>query len=158
MRAVLQRVDSASVTVDGRVVGRIGRGLLVLLGVEKGDGEEAARFLARKTAELRVFQDDAGKMNLSVADVGGAVLAVSQFTLVADCRKGRRPSFDRAAAPEEGERLYSLYISELKALGLPVETGRFGAEMLVELCNHGPVTMILERPPDPQDEPAAPSQ
>jgi D-tyrosyl-tRNA(Tyr) deacylase len=145
VRAVLQRVDSASVTVDGQVVGRIGRGLLALLGVEKGDGDEEARFLARKTAELRVFQDEAGKMNLSVTDVGGAVLAVSQFTLLADCRQGRRPSFDRAAAPDEGERLYNLYVSELKALGLPVETGRFGAEMLVDLRNHGPVTMIVER-------------
>lgn len=154
MRTVLQRVDSASVTVDGQAVGRIGRGLLALVGVEKGDTDEEARFLARKTAELRIFQDDAGKMNLSVAEVGGAVLAVSQFTLLADCRRGRRPSFDRAAAPDEGERLYNLYVAELRSLGLPVETGRFGAEMLVELCNHGPVTVLLDRAPGAPPDPA----
>ena len=148
MRAVLQRVDGASVTVGAEVVGRVGRGLLVLLGVEKGDGDGEARYLARKTAELRIFPDAGGKMNLSVQEAGGSVLAVSQFTLLADCRKGRRPGFDRAAPPAEGERLYGLYVAELRGLGLPVETGRFGAEMLVELCNHGPVTIILERPPD----------
>jgi D-tyrosyl-tRNA(Tyr) deacylase len=145
VRAVFQRVDSASVTVEGQVVGRIGRGLLALVGVEKGDADGEAQFLARKTAEMRIFQDDAGKMNLSVAEVGGSVLAVSQFTLLADCRKGRRPSFDRAAGPEEGQRLYELYVSELRSLGLAVETGRFGAEMLVDLCNHGPVTVIVEK-------------
>ncbi len=147
MRAVLQRVDRASVTVAERVVGRIGPGLLVLVGIEKGDGEEAVRWTARKTAELRIFPDDAGRMNRSVQEAGGAVLAVSQFTLLADCRKGRRPGFDRAAPPEEGRRLYELYVAELRALGLSVETGEFGAEMLVELCNHGPVTIVLDRPP-----------
>jgi len=156
VRAVLQRVDSASVTVGAEVVGRIGRGLLVLLGVEQGDGDAEARYLARKTAELRIFQDAGGKMNLSVREAGGSVLAVSQFTLLADCRKGRRPGFDRAAPPAEGERLYERYVAELRGLGLPVETGRFGAEMLVELCNHGPVTIILERPPAAAgDQPAA---
>ena len=145
MRAVLQRVDQAAVTVGGEAVGKIGRGLLVLLGVEQGDGEEEVRWMARKTAELRIFRDAEGKMNLSVQEVGGAVLAVSQFTLLADCRKGRRPGFDRAAAPAEGERLYDLYCAELRKLGLAVETGRFGAEMLVDLRNHGPVTIILER-------------
>ncbi len=145
MRAVLQRVDSASVTVGEEVVGRIGPGLLVLVGVEKGDTDEDARFLAKKTAELRIFQDADGKMNLSVQEVGGAVLAVSQFTLLADCRRGRRPGFDRAAPPAEGERLYELYVAELRKLNLPVETGRFGAEMLVDLRNHGPVTILLER-------------
>lgn len=150
MRVVLQRVDSASVTVDGAVVGKVGLGLLVLCGVEKGDTDEEARYLARKTAELRIFQDAEGKMNLSVQEVKGSVLAVSQFTLLADCRKGRRPGFDRAAPPAEGERLYELYVAELRKLGLPVETGRFGAEMLVDLRNHGPVTIILEKAPETQ--------
>jgi D-tyrosyl-tRNA(Tyr) deacylase len=148
VKAVLQRVDSASVAVAGEVVGKIGQGLLVLLGVEKGDTEEEARFLARKTAELRIFQDAEGKMNLSVQEIRGAVLAVSQFTLLADCRKGRRPGFDRAAPPAEGQRLYELYVAELRKLALPVETGRFGAEMLVDLRNHGPVTILLERQKD----------
>jgi D-tyrosyl-tRNA(Tyr) deacylase len=148
MRAVLQRVDAAGVTVDGKVVGEIGTGLMVLVGVEKGDTEDAVRWIARKSAELRIFRDEAGKMNLSVRDVGGAVLAVSQFTLLADCRKGRRPGFDRAAPPEEGRRLYDLYCRELRALGLRVETGVFGAEMIVDIRNHGPVTIILERAPD----------
>lgn len=147
MRAVLQRVDAAGVTVAGEVVGKIGKGLVILVGVEKGDTEETVRWTARKSAELRVFRDGAGKMNLSVGDVGGAVLAVSQFTLLADCRKGRRPGFDRAAPPEEGERLYELYVEELRKLGLPVETGVFGAEMIVDIRNHGPVTIILERAP-----------
>ncbi len=149
MRAVLQRVDAASVTVDGKVVGEIGAGLMILVGVEKGDTEDAVRWTARKSAELRIFRDDAGKMNRSVQDVGGAVLAVSQFTLLADCRKGRRPGFDRAAPPDEGRRLYDLYCEELRALGLRVETGVFGAEMMVDIRNRGPVTIILERAPDP---------
>ena len=147
MRAVLQRVDSASVAVDGEVVGRIGEGLMILVGVEKGDTEAEVGWVAKKSAELRIFRDEAGKMNRSVQDVGGAVLAVSQFTLLADCRKGRRPGFDRAAPPEEGQRLYELYCSELRAMGLQVETGVFGAEMIVDICNHGPVTIVLERKP-----------
>ncbi len=148
MRAVLQRVDAASVTVDGEVVGEIGPGLMILVGVEKGDTEDVVRWIAKKSAELRIFRDDGGKMNLSVADIGGAILAVSQFTLLADCRKGRRPGFDRAAPPEEGERLYELYCAELRAAGLPVATGVFGAEMIVDIRNHGPVTVVLERTPE----------
>ena len=148
MRAVLQRVDAASVTVGGEVVGCIDRGLMILVGVEKGDTDEIVRWVAKKSAELRIFRDGAGKMNLSVRDVGGAVLAVSQFTLLADCRKGRRPGFDRAAAPEEGGRLYELYCSQLRAAGLEVQTGIFGAEMIVDIRNHGPVTVILERAPE----------
>jgi D-tyrosyl-tRNA(Tyr) deacylase len=140
-------VDAASVTVGGEVTGQIGRGLMVLVGVEKGDDEEVVRWVARKSAELRIFRDEAGKMNLSVRDVGGAVLAVSQFTLLADCRKGRRPGFDRAAPPEEGERLYDLYCEELRKLGFRVETGVFGAEMVVDIRNHGPVTIVLEKAP-----------
>jgi D-tyrosyl-tRNA(Tyr) deacylase len=141
-------VDAAGVSVDGKVVGEIGAGLMILVGVEKGDTEDVVRWTAKKSAELRIFRDEAGKMNRSVQDVGGAVLAVSQFTLLADCRKGRRPGFDRAAPPDEGERLYELYCSELRALGLRVETGVFGAEMVVDIRNHGPVTIILERAPD----------
>lgn len=149
MRAVLQRVDQAKVTVDDRVIGEIGPGLVALAGIEKGDSEKTVRWVARKTAELRIFRDGDGKMNLSVQDIGGGVLAVSQFTLLADCRKGRRPGFDRAAPPEEGQRLYELYVEELRQLGLTVATGQFGAEMVVDIQNHGPVTIILERPPDP---------
>ena len=145
MRAIVQRVTQASVTVDKQIVGAIGLGLLVLLGAGAGDTANEARWLAHKVANLRIFADQDGKMNLSVQDVGGSVLAVSQFTLLADCRKGRRPGFDRAAPPEEGQRLYELYVAELRKLGLAVETGRFGAEMLVDLRNHGPVTIILER-------------
>jgi len=147
LRAVLQRVDAAKVTVDGEVVGEIGLGLMVLVGVEKGDTEAQVRWVARKSVELRIFRDEAGRMNRSVEDVGGAVLAVSQFTLLADCRKGRRPGFDRAAPPEEGKRLYESYCSELRAMGLRVETGVFGAEMVVDIRNHGPVTIVLDRPP-----------
>jgi D-tyrosyl-tRNA(Tyr) deacylase len=149
LRAVLQRVDAASVTVGGKVVGEIGTGLMILVGVEKGDTEDAVRWTAKKSAELRIFRDEAGKMNRSVLDVGGAVLAVSQFTLLADCRKGRRPGFDRAAPPEEGRRLYEFYCRELREAGLEVRTGIFGAEMIVDIRNHGPVTIILERAPGP---------
>ncbi len=140
-------MDAASVTVDDEVVGEIGPGLMVLVGIEKGDTEAEVRWTARKSAELRIFRDDVGKMNRSVEDVGGAILAVSQFTLLADCRKGRRPGFDRAAPPQQGQRLYELYCSELRAMGLCVETGIFGAEMVVDIRNHGPVTIVLERPP-----------
>ncbi len=144
MRAVLQRVTRASVTVGGEVLGRIGRGLLVLLGVTHADTAEQARWLADKTVGLRIFADDQGKMNRSVADVGGAVLVVSQFTLYGDCQKGRRPSFIDAAPPEIAIPLYEEYVHAIKALGIPVETGRFGAMMDVELVNDGPVTLILE--------------
>lgn len=145
MKAVIQRVSSASVTVDGSIVGQIGAGILVLLGVEKGDQESAATWLAEKIVTLRIFEDNGGKMNLSVADIGGSVLAVSQFTLAGNCEKGRRPSFDTAAPAEEGKRLYDFFVSELKRLGLTVETGIFQADMKVSLINDGPVTFILER-------------
>lgn len=144
MRAVLQRVSSASVTVGDEVIGRIGNGLVVLLGVEQGDTPEDARALAEKTAHLRIFEDSEGKMNLSVQDSGGAVLAISQFTLLADCRKGRRPGFTRAALPELAEPLYERYVAALEQFGLKVATGRFQADMAVALVNDGPVTMLLD--------------
>ncbi len=147
MIAVIQRVSRASVEVDGRITGRIGRGLLVLLGVHRGDGDAEADFLAKKIAALRVFNDEDGKMNLSCREVGGAMLVVSQFTLCADCRKGRRPSFDRAADPQEATRLYNYFCGRLRQLGYQVETGEFGAMMNVELVNDGPVTFVLEAPP-----------
>lgn len=145
MRAVLQRVSRASVTVEGRVVGEIGRGWLVLLGVEKDDSEAEADWLAEKVASLRAFEDDAGKMNLSVAEVGGEVLVVSQFTIAADCRKGRRPSFDSAAQPEVAERLYERFQDRVASAGLKVASGVFRAHMEVELVNDGPVTFLLDR-------------
>jgi D-tyrosyl-tRNA(Tyr) deacylase len=144
MRAVVQRVSQASVTVEGQIVGKIERGLLVLLGVAHADTEAAADYLAEKIAGLRVFEDDAGKMNLSVADVGGAVLAVSQFTLYGDVRKGKRPSFDDAARPEQARKLYEHFIDRIRALGLRCESGVFQAMMQVELVNDGPVTILLD--------------
>lgn len=145
MKAVIQRVLSASVAVDGTTVGAIGPGILVLLGVEKGDSEAAADWLAEKIAGLRIFSDSEGKMNRSVQDVGGGVLAVSQFTLAGTCDKGRRPSFDAAAPADEGKRLYTWFVDSLQRQGVPVETGIFQADMLVSLVNDGPVTFILER-------------
>ncbi len=145
MRAVIQRVSEASVTVDGRVVGAIGRGYLVLLGVTHGDGPEHVEWMAAKIAGLRLFADDQGLTNLSLADVGGAVLVVSQFTLYADARKGRRPSFTDAAPPEVAEPLVSSFIAGLQTQGLRVASGLFRAEMQVALVNDGPVTLILER-------------
>jgi D-tyrosyl-tRNA(Tyr) deacylase len=144
MKAVVQRVHRASVTVEGKVVGAIDRGLLVLLGVGHGDTDETARALAAKIAKLRIFNDEAGKMNLSVQDVGGGVLAVSQFTLLADTRKGNRPSFIGAAPPEEADRLYEVFSAAVAAEGLPVEKGVFGAMMDVALVNDGPVTIVME--------------
>ncbi len=144
MKAVLQRVSRANVTVAGQVVGEIGRGLLVLLGVEQGDTQADVQQLADKAVQLRIFDDADGKMNLALADVGGAMLVVSQFTLLGDCRKGRRPSFIRAAPPEVAERLYESFIAAVGAQGIPVATGRFRATMHVELVNEGPVTLILE--------------
>ena len=144
MRAVVQRVTGARVEVDGVVTGAIGRGFLVLLGVEQGDGEADLAYIVSKIEGLRVFEDDGGKMNLALADVGGAVLLVSQFTLCGDARKGRRPSFSAAAAPADGERWYQRAIEGLRAVGLPVETGRFGADMQVHLVNDGPVTLLLD--------------
>ncbi|NJD38621.1 MAG: D-tyrosyl-tRNA(Tyr) deacylase [Geobacter sp.] len=147
MKAVIQRVSSASVTVDGTVVGEISRGLLVLLGVEKGDQQAQADWLAEKIATLRVFEDDNGKMNRSLMDVGGAVLAVSQFTLAGNCTKGRRPSFDTAAQPDIGKLRYEQFVTALRQLQLPVATGIFQADMQVALVNDGPVTFILEKSP-----------
>jgi D-tyrosyl-tRNA(Tyr) deacylase len=144
MKAVLQRVSRASVTVGGQVVGAIDRGILVLLGVEQGDTDTDARALADKTIQLRIFDDADGKMNLSLTDVGGALLVVSQFTLLGDCRKGRRPSFIAAAPPEEAERLYELFVAAAGAQGVRVATGKFRAMMQVELVNEGPVTLILD--------------
>lgn len=144
MRVVVQRVSEAGVTIDGCEVARIGQGLLILLGVAEGDDESHARFLASKIAEMRIFQDEAGRMHLSVKDIGGAALVVSQFTLLADCRKGRRPSFTGAAQPEEADRLYRLFADELRGMGLEVGTGEFGAMMDVSSVNSGPVTILLD--------------
>jgi D-aminoacyl-tRNA deacylase len=144
--AVIQRVTGAGVTVDGITVGRIGRGMLVLLGVEKVDKERDAEWLAEKITNLRIFEDQAGKMNLSIVETGGEILAVSQFTLAGNCTKGRRPSFDSAAPPEVANRLYEYFVERLRGLGPKVETGVFQAMMQVSLVNDGPVTFILESP------------
>ena len=144
MRVVVQRVTQARVEVGGEVVGAIGQGFLVLLGVANGDTPADAAYLAEKTAGLRVFEDAAGKMNLALNDVGGAVLAVSQFTLLGDCRKGRRPGFTDAAPPELADALYNDYVAALRAAGLTVATGVFRAEMQVHLVNDGPVTLLLD--------------
>jgi D-aminoacyl-tRNA deacylase len=144
MRACVQRVSRARVTVDGQVCAEIGRGFLVLLGVAQKDVDEDARFLAGKIAGLRVFEDDQGKMNLALADVDGAMLVVSQFTLLGDCRKGRRPSFTAAAPPEEAQRLYRVFVDAVAATGIETATGRFREQMEVELVNDGPVTLIVE--------------
>jgi D-aminoacyl-tRNA deacylase len=144
MRAVVQRVSRAAVRVEGRTVGEIGRGFLVLLGAETGDAPESADEAARKIAGLRVFEDADGKMNLALADVGGAVLAVSQFTLAADLSRGRRPGFERALRGPEAEPLYERFVAALRAQGLTVATGVFGASMEVELVNDGPATFLLE--------------
>lgn len=144
MRAVLQRVSEAQVRVDGGIVGEIGRGLLVLLGVGQGDSVADARYLAEKTAGLRIFEDAQGKMNLSVEEVGGAVLVVSQFTLYGDCRQGRRPGFSAAAPPDLANALYERFVGLLRERGLSVATGVFQAEMAVTLVNDGPVTLLLD--------------
>ena len=144
MRAVLTRVKSASVTIDGQVVGKIGQGFLILLGVGPEDTEETSRYLAEKALGLRVFEDENGKMNLGLADVGGQVLVVSQFTLYGNCRKGRRPSFIEAAPPDLGNRLYEQFLKDCQALGYPPQHGEFGADMQVESVNDGPVTLILD--------------
>jgi len=144
MRLVIQRVKTASVTVDGKTVGKIGSGLLVLMGVSHDDTAADAAHLAKKTANLRIFKDDDGKMNRSVLDTGGEILAVSQFTLCGDCKKGNRPSFVDAAEPEKGLKLYEEYVEQLRIHGPRVETGTFQASMEVSLVNDGPVTLILE--------------
>lgn len=144
MKAVVQRVSRASVRVDGEVIGQVGKGLLVLLGVAVGDPSGCEELLARKIVDLRIFPDAEDKMNLAVGEVGGGVLVVSQFTLLADCKKGRRPSFINAAPPEEANRRYERFCSLVRAQGLEVQTGRFGASMEVELINDGPVTIVLD--------------
>jgi len=144
MRAVVQRVSRAKVTVNSEITGQIVRGLLVLLGVGQTDTEADADYLAEKIAGLRIFEDEAGRMNLSVADVHGAVLAVSQFTLYGDARRGKRPSFDAAARPERARKLYEYFVARIRAAGLPCETGRFQEMMQVELVNEGPVTILLD--------------
>ena len=144
MRAVVQRVSRAEVRVAGEVVGAIGRGLMVLLGVAQADAEQAARSLAEKVAALRIFEDEAGKMNRSVVEAGGAVLVVSQFTLLGDARKGNRPGFSGAAAPAPADALYQLFCARLREKGLTVATGVFRAHMEVELVNDGPVTLLLD--------------
>ena len=145
MKAVIQRVTSASVVVEKNIVGRIGQGIMILLGVEKGDAEAQAEWLVEKICGLRMFSDADGKMNLSVRDIGGALLVVSQFTLAGNCNKGKRPSFDSAAPADEGKRLYEYFVAAAVRTGLPVETGIFQADMQVSLVNDGPVTFILEK-------------
>jgi len=144
MRAVVQRVKQSFVKTNGEVVGRIGQGLLVLLGVAKGDHAEDADFLANKIINLRIFEDEDGKMNRSLLEIGGELLAVSQFTLLADCRKGRRPSFIAAAEPEKAIELYEKFVERVRQKGVAVQTGRFRAMMEVALINDGPVTIIIE--------------
>jgi D-tyrosyl-tRNA(Tyr) deacylase len=144
MRAVIQRVKSAAVYVDGRLSGKIGKGLLVLVGVARGDGGKDVSFMASKLPDLRIFEDDSGKFNLSLREVGGELLIVSQFTLYADLRKGRRPSFTDAEEPTAAQHLYEQLIAELKAHEIPVQTGEFQAKMEVHLINDGPVTLLLD--------------
>ena len=144
MKAVIQRVTRASVHVEGKTVGQIESGLLVLLGVAKGDGETDGRYLVEKIRMLRIFSDEQGKMNRSLADIGGSVLLVSQFTLLGRTANGRRPSFDEAATPDEAKRLYEGVMTDLRAQGIPVQTGVFAAHMQVELVNDGPVTFVLD--------------
>ncbi len=144
MRAVLQRVSKANVSVDGRVIGQTGPGLMILVCAMQGDDEQKAEQLAAKVSKLRIFKDDAGKMNRSVVDMGGSALVISQFTLAADTSRGNRPGFSEAAAPDVGRHLYEVFAQRLQDHGVPVETGEFGADMAVELVNDGPVTIWVE--------------
>ena len=146
MKAILQRVGSAAVSVDGKETGSCGTGLFILLGVEDGDGENDALFLAEKISKLRIFEDENGKMNLSVKDIQGEMLIVSQFTLCADIKKGTRPSFDNAMKPDEANDLYEYFLSKVKETGIPVKTGVFGAHMEINLLNDGPVTFTIQPP------------
>ena len=144
MRAVVQRVSRAKVTVEGEITGEIGTGLLVLLGVAENDSQEDARYLAEKLIELRIFPDDEGKMNRSLKEIGGKMLVVSQFTLFGDCRKGRRPSFIKAARPDQAESLYRIFVVEVQGHGIETATGRFQTHMNVELVNDGPITLLVD--------------
>lgn len=144
MKLVVQRVEKAKVTVEGKVTGEIGKGFLVLLGIGPQDSEETADFLVKKLCKLRIFEDENEKMNLSIQDVGGKLLVVSQFTLYADCQKGNRPSFVNAAPPEQAERLYEYFMAKCVEEGITVERGKFGAHMKVDFINDGPVTILLE--------------
>ena len=144
MRIILQRVKQASVETGGEVVGQIGKGVLALLGAGKEDSDQDVEYLVEKMLGLRIFEDEAGKMNLSVTDIGGEILVVSQFTLYGDCRKGRRPSFDKAASPDLAEDLYEKFVQRIRDFGVPVQTGKFGAMMDVSLVNWGPVTLMLD--------------
>jgi len=144
MRAVIQRVKSAEVWVDGRLTGKIGKGLLIFIGVAKGDGEDDLNYLASKIPNLRIFEDESEKFNLSLKEIGGELLVVSQFTLYGDLRKGRRPSFTEAEEPSIAKALYERFISELKSQGIPIQTGEFQAKMEVHLVNDGPVTLLLD--------------
>jgi len=146
MRVVIQRVTSGSVTIGGKVHGTVGKGLVILLGITHDDTRDDADFLVSKCVNLRIFEDDAGKLNRSLLDIQGGILLISQFTLYGDARKGRRPSFDQAARPEIAEPLYNYFIDELKKIPVPVETGIFGADMKVEIHNDGPVTIIIDSP------------
>lgn len=146
MKAVVQRVAQSAVAVDHQTVGAIGRGLLVFLGIARADSEKEADYLAEKIVHLRIFEDPEGKMNRSLLDVGGSMLVVSQFTLLGDCRKGRRPSFIEAAAPEQAEALYARFVRKAVQMGVTTATGRFRAAMQVSLINDGPVTLLLEAP------------
>jgi len=144
LKAVLQRVSRAQVSVDGEIIGKIGKGILILLGVGKNDSLEDVKYLSDKIINLRIFPDENDKLNLSLKDIDGEILVVSQFTLYADCRKGRRPSFEQAAKPDTAVELYNRFVAECKTYGIKVETGQFQAMMNVELCNEGPVTILLD--------------